>query len=655
MAKVNLQDITSGYSSTTKINENNATLEAALDNTLSRDGTAPNAMGAVLDMNSNRVINVGSPVNPNDAARLADITGLVTVSTALPSQTGNSGKYITTNGSSLAWEYPPIRVNQTPEELAQSITPLDYSYLPGDIRRYGAVRNSTDPTNMTATTLAWFNALKTGHEVYIPAGTWNVNSTTTITGVGDGWSRTVTGADKAGAILKANGAGVTILKIESDLPVLKFSDFSMQGATGTGHGLWCTLTPFQSEFRNMWIKMGGKAIYMPNLAGSYGYAFSNDYFNVDFSSFDDHGIEVAGGPGTNFWGCYAHDFPAGKAGWRVYNTANFYGCNGVDTADYWAIVGQTTSGGLDSANTFYRINCYGCNFENFAVMAMDGRYLGFNTFKDCSFLPKATGSYTTSVNSDYFLTCSFDNCTWVPLNGSPSVGADWQASTRYIVGARVENNNNQLVCVTAGVSGGSFSSGTGAGQTDGSVTWDYAGPGVNRTASSEVTCDVNSSNVHFTDCSSYVGTQPQVYLGGTLRNAGSMYVAQLALNNDAQFFNNLKSNLMLQTTQLVQQRTAVTYSASMSINAQLGNSFFIAASNTSAFTINSPSNGVTGQKINITISNTSGGVLGTVTWGATFKLASWTSPANGFNRSIQFEYNGTNWIEISRTAADVAN
>lgn len=59
MAKLTLTDITSGYASTTAINANNAAIEAALENTLSRDGTSPNTMSADLDMNGNDILNVG--------------------------------------------------------------------------------------------------------------------------------------------------------------------------------------------------------------------------------------------------------------------------------------------------------------------------------------------------------------------------------------------------------------------------------------------------------------------------------------------------------------------------------------------------------------------------------------------------------------------
>jgi len=58
MAKLTLNDITGGYQTATAFNANNALIEAALENTLSRDGTAPNNMDADFDMNSYDINNV---------------------------------------------------------------------------------------------------------------------------------------------------------------------------------------------------------------------------------------------------------------------------------------------------------------------------------------------------------------------------------------------------------------------------------------------------------------------------------------------------------------------------------------------------------------------------------------------------------------------
>jgi hypothetical protein len=102
----------------------------------------------------------------------------------------------------------------------------------------------------------------------------------------------------------------------------------------------------------------------------------------------------------------------------------------------------------------------------------------------------------------------------------------------------------------------------------------------------------------------------------------------------------------------------MTYSTSLTMDVKTGNVFVITATDGVAFTINAPSNATVGQRISIRIKNTSGGALGTVTWNAIFKMTAWTSPATGFSRFIEFTYTNVganNWIETSRSAADVPN
>ena len=72
MAKIVLSDLVNlnnPVSAVNTINANSAAIEAAFENTLSRDGTQPNTMLADLDMNSHRILNIvaattgGEPVN----------------------------------------------------------------------------------------------------------------------------------------------------------------------------------------------------------------------------------------------------------------------------------------------------------------------------------------------------------------------------------------------------------------------------------------------------------------------------------------------------------------------------------------------------------------------------------------------------------------
>jgi len=55
-----LPNLTSQYLSTTQINDAFRAIEGAFDNTVSRDGSTPNSMGADLDMDSNDILNVGT-------------------------------------------------------------------------------------------------------------------------------------------------------------------------------------------------------------------------------------------------------------------------------------------------------------------------------------------------------------------------------------------------------------------------------------------------------------------------------------------------------------------------------------------------------------------------------------------------------------------
>ena len=79
MAKLTLADLVSLANQTTAIttiNANHTLIENALENTLSRDGTSPNAMGASLDMNSNRILNLPFPSADTEPLRKGDLATL---------------------------------------------------------------------------------------------------------------------------------------------------------------------------------------------------------------------------------------------------------------------------------------------------------------------------------------------------------------------------------------------------------------------------------------------------------------------------------------------------------------------------------------------------------------------------------------------------
>lgn len=160
MAKLVLTDITSGYASTTAVNANNALIEAAFENTLSRDGTLPNSMLADLDMNGNLILNSGNAVQVSGftwegpwitaqsyqvgdivefdgaaymaivvhtsdvfATDLAAAKWQLFASAALPSQTSHANKFLQTSGSTLSWEVPQAsEVSYTPTGTVAATT-----------------------------------------------------------------------------------------------------------------------------------------------------------------------------------------------------------------------------------------------------------------------------------------------------------------------------------------------------------------------------------------------------------------------------------------------------------------------------------------------------------------------------------------------------
>lgn len=119
MSKITLTDLVNLENQNTAvngINTNNAVLEAAFDNTLSRDGTTPNQMVASLDMNSNPILNLPTPVSNYEPLRVIDRATLnagipITVS-PLPIG-GVFGQTIAKNSSTnfdASWKYTPYIV-----------------------------------------------------------------------------------------------------------------------------------------------------------------------------------------------------------------------------------------------------------------------------------------------------------------------------------------------------------------------------------------------------------------------------------------------------------------------------------------------------------------------------------------------------------------
>lgn len=105
----------------------------------------------------------------------------------------------------------------------------------------------------------------------------------------------------------------------------------------------------------------------------------------------------------------------------------------------------------------------------------------------------------------------------------------------------------------------------------------------------------------------------------------------------------------------------LTYGPSIAVDAALGNLFVVTITDAVAFVTAAPSNApaiaTESQEITITYRNAAGGAHGAGTFNAVFKTQATAFPAiaNGQSRSIRFRWDGTNWVELWRSAADIAN
>lgn len=80
MAKLTLTDLANlqnESTATAALTANNTLIEAAIENTLSRDGTSPNSMNADFDMNSNRILNLPAPATDTEPLRLGDLPDIL--------------------------------------------------------------------------------------------------------------------------------------------------------------------------------------------------------------------------------------------------------------------------------------------------------------------------------------------------------------------------------------------------------------------------------------------------------------------------------------------------------------------------------------------------------------------------------------------------
>lgn len=186
MSKITLNsvaDLTQTTTAQTTINANSSTVQTAFDNTLSRDGTSPNQMGAPIDMNSNQILNLPVPSTMNSPARLVDVVSNPTI--VVPG-TGTSGHVVPFLDGNNTWSgsntFASLVLPYTPPGTGAVVTTIQAElalqnfYNPKD---FGATGNGvTDDT--VAFQACITAAIVNNRPVYIPHGQFLISSALNI-------------------------------------------------------------------------------------------------------------------------------------------------------------------------------------------------------------------------------------------------------------------------------------------------------------------------------------------------------------------------------------------------------------------------------------------------------------------------------------------
>ncbi len=184
MSKIILNNLGSDLSNETTtvglINTNNDTLETAVENTLSRDGTSPNSMEANLDMGSHRILNLPSAVSDLEPLRLTDLdlfkNGSITFNN-LPTG-GTTGQLLKKNSNTnydFSWGTAPSTVitNTSTGTGAVSRTLQSKLQETVSVRDFGAAGDSvTDDYLAIQACIDYLVSTGNGGVVFFPTGVY---------------------------------------------------------------------------------------------------------------------------------------------------------------------------------------------------------------------------------------------------------------------------------------------------------------------------------------------------------------------------------------------------------------------------------------------------------------------------------------------------
>lgn len=247
MSKITLATLANLQNETTAVNTINANdtiIQTAMDNTLSRDGTAPNTMGAAIDMNSNHIINLPAPVGASEPLRLQDAASIVggtftplpiggTTNQVLKKNSNTNydvgwgnGVGVTSVGLSLPADFT---VTNSPVTSTGTLTA---TYVSGTPTGTGAFVRATSPTLVTPA-LGTPSALVLTNATGLPATALAAQAANTFIVNNSGSSAVPTAVDIPTFTTKASPAGSDFILISDQAAsgALKKATVSSIGTT----------------------------------------------------------------------------------------------------------------------------------------------------------------------------------------------------------------------------------------------------------------------------------------------------------------------------------------------------------------------------------------------------------------------------------------
>ncbi len=447
MAKLTLNAIGSRYGSIDALNDNSDSIEAAFENTLSRDGTGPNNMESNLDMDSHSILNADSVY-----ADKLYINNALVVPTALAQATNaNVVQYNPAGTGALA---------TTVETKLREIV---------SVKDFGAVGNGVaNDTTAINTALIAVNALGKV-ALYFPAGVYRYS--------GGGWlgnGVVITGAGRDATTIRSIAASPTdgylfdCRGIGSGIQSMRFD------ATGTT----------QTAGSYVWLQGSESFIDDFHMTGDFnGILMTGNVSRIRHGRFQDgatNAIRIRAEGGDNsqliddvLMGAQSPQVSA--AGIRVRNSSALIVSNtSVIQQGHGLLIDPTTA--TQSSNTadgsvfsLYANNCF---FDNSSGNGIRIVTTGTGSVVRCRFANCWVGS---SANDGVFITNSgsgilqglyFDSCHAV-LNGTGGSGAGFTTGgtvTDVSINGGLVANNTEGVYFNSGTTNSKVSNATiGAG------------------------------------------------------------------------------------------------------------------------------------------------------------------------------------------------